>query len=412
MATDTPPHLPTELWQMVVPYLGEHDLRSLRAVNRLFASIVRPLLYRYCNFSRLGYHFPGAAQPYPFLELPELQQAPLSKKQRASIFRNITVLKLRKHDVGDCTTFRFLQGYRVFRPDEETSLDVLWVELFSCPTHAQSSGEMYSTFVHEGDEGHRNPTPDYDEDGADEFATCRHRCFYIDFSSLWCARPRKLVFRNAPVLWFDGPDSPLLFPNDIVTDECVLVVNSAALDAEYIRSERPWEEPLTGFCSDGRVSWGFQPGPPWRCERLTIVFWTGSPDEPWFPPCTHYADEDPWELEEPGDCTALARMWFGLGSAVRALKMRTSPKDGLKRITVVNADAVRRGRGVEGETQEYYENDISARFEAAFKARGFPECEPPELECVTFDAWLAGGHAENVFSHTEIAPFLAAGGEV
>lgn len=383
MEGDPSPQLPVELWQMVVPYLNEHDLRSLRSVNQLLDSIVRPLLYRYCVFSRLGYHFPGAANPYPFLDLPELQQAPLSREQRDSIFHGIRVLKLPKHAVGDCTTFRFLQGHRAFRPAEVTALEVLWIELFSCPTHAQSSGEMFSTFVHEGEEGHGNPQPDYDEEGADQFATCRHRCFYIDFSSLWCAAPRRIVFRNAPAMWFDGPDAPLLFPNDMVADECVLVVNSCALDAEYIRSNRPWEEPLTGFCSDGKVHWGVQPGPPWRCQRLTIVFWTGSPDEPWFPPCTHYADEDPWELEEPGDCTALNRMWFGLGEAARAVKRLTS-LDGLKCISFVNLEAARRGRGVEGETQQDFESDVATRFDAAFKKTGFLELKPPSLEFRTF----------------------------
>lgn len=193
--------LPVEIWQMAFDHLDQSDLFSLRGVNSSIDSIARPLLYRYGQFTRLGLHFPGAPNLYPFTSLPELNQVALEAAELDKLARNLRRIEIQPHKNESCSTvFKGLWPKAV-----QLAADVLWFAVEHAPEErlqAWAKPAFPGCFVHTDywhstlrTEGH----PGASDENAPIDTACLKTCSYLDEPDLWSIKVRKVVIREAYV---------------------------------------------------------------------------------------------------------------------------------------------------------------------------------------------------------------------
>lgn len=406
--TEQPKQLPAEVWLMVFDFLGRHDITSVCGVNRAFRSIARPLLYRFATFSRLGLHFPNAVNPYPFTDLTEIGQFALPSVKLNRIASDLRRLEMRLHEMRDCNTFEMLCPEA-----RKITVDVLWLEVVRWPEEGLFEDDMlpypgcfvhteYARGVDMSSAGANLRELPLDRD-------CLRGCGYLD--AVWFSSARKVVVRGAQTQW-ELPEEEYDIAGAHAAAEYVLVVDSA-----HTWSRQP-RQPTCASGPGNAPVWGFSPLPTAAQDRsirhLTIVFWTGAPDAQWVPPCGHYTAP---ELKRHGGenvCAAQARLW---GALVATAKNR--PR--LQQVTLVNTEAMAEqpaeqpvkeagssAAAASARERRPGRSDVAAELQrlVAGGMADVPAAERPRFEMQTLDSWIARGQWEDVFSRSEIAPFL------
>lgn len=428
--------LPNELLVNVFKQLDGRTLEALRHVSQRFAYLLKQerLLYRHGVFTRLGVRFPRALDPLPFLTLPDLGITPARDQDVLEILRHLERLEIRPHQPSDCVMFdlmwdkkaaraaiRLLEGWwSQSRGISETDLSpTLLVELLSPdgdrPSAADQEREKrghLSTLLHEvSDDVHDEDSKVYKAlrfsapgPGDHTVLSRKGGCCYLDHTILdggWTFL-RKVVVRNAPVMLYDVTFQELSFPHNLhVLNHSVFVVNSGAL----------WPNPPSSFCveegeDDTPILWGLGPLPPGGSAELTIVFWTGDPDAAWLPPCSHFSMGP--RLEHENDmlsCTAMAQIWHGL------MRMIHYARDFCNCAEAVNLVNIESTIDLSDSLTTPLPHDVPPV--AAYLQARFPEMfnnpesiyDPPRL--LTMQEWIEEGHADDVFTSEELAPFLS-----
>lgn len=417
--------LPNELLVAIFSQLGVRDLQTVRSINQQFASVLQQgrLLYRLGVFTRLGLRFPCATNPLPFLDLPELGVAAVKVSEGARILDNLQRLELRPHSPDECVTSHLMwvkstalaamESALKLRNDascDRRVLPVLYVELLT-PTPAIQrqvvqgghDPSLLSTLLHHLPEGLRN------EDSASHRALQysvasssfpnrdKTGCCHMDSTVVNEKRVKfsKVVVRNAPVLMYHHNPFALILPRFVDAEShCVLVINSANLwkdepSASCLgRSPESPESPLYGY--------GLGPRSP-NAGKLTIVFLAGGPQSRWVPPCSHFNDTTQSLDSLFHKCSAMDRIWEGMMANIGRDRRFLD-----REVTLVNTDAIMSLATPQNPAMSLVEAYLRSRFPKMFnKAIGLRS--PPIFR--TMQQWIQEGHAEDVFSPEELAPF-------
>lgn len=398
-----PKELPNEVWLNVLGHLGRHDLASISRSNKALRELARPLFYKFATFSRVGLHFPNAPNPYPFTDLPEFGQVALPREERKRIVADLRRLEVRPHTLDDCSMFKFMS-----RQSLHVNLDVLWIEMVPYNTERKHAPKRSSTaasmapFSWNQDAGPRDAIRHpaiVDEWASDLYGYTLASCGFD--SRLSSATARKVVIRNALIGGRANRDCRL--PETDRTKDFVLVVNSAHMSRRS----------LTGSpCATDwghHESWHFGPSPDDDddLENLTIVFWTGSPESRWVPPCGHDREEVASGASNGTKCFAVFNVWNGIMELVSAY-----PK--LRHLTVVNAEAFvswyaeTSSSGVEdnvhGSTRDVF--GLYERLRSHFDRHH--AYKQARFDILRMGEWARRGEWDDVFASQEIRPFLEA----
>lgn len=401
--------LPVEVWQMAFEHLSQTDLFNLRSVNSALGAIASPFLYRYGLLTKLGLHFPGAPHPYPFTDLPELGHIALRKSDLDRIVHNLRRLEIPTHKSKSCSTV--FKG--VWPEGLRLNADVLSLEVEQIPEAALRPRErpvFPECFVHtEYNESLGSAMDDHGASNSEVAVdtTCLRACSFLDEPDLWSARVRKVVIRGAPLSW-KSQQRPHQVPGGRWATEYVLVVDSAkdwiswigdvvCMCPEYHRLFGPTKNPIAGFSPFPHDSTSL--------KRLTIIFWTESPESPWLPPCGHFTKEEHWTSRDV--CNSYTEIWDAIVATVRRVPS-------LQQIFLVNTGAMSEqpSAGVKRRARKPYKlfdktkiaDELQTRLQKAYpKNRGL---EQPELSFQTVNEWAEAEDWEDVFNVKEIAPFL------
>ena len=419
--------LPNELLITVFKHLNGRDLRSIRCVNQRVNCVLleERLLYRHGEFTRLGLRFPGAPRSTPFLQIPELGITPVASADGARILRDLQRLELRPHPPTDCVLFHITWGgwpaLDLAGLDRSDAL-ILSIELLPPDPEGLISDdedadgrEQLSHLLHKVSEDVFRA--DSDEFRALQFSAASPGspgqdvygnigCCYFDHVVVNDDNVdlRKLVIRNAPVMFYDVPPEQLSVPNSLYAEQqCILVANSACL----------WESSPSDCClgldlDRQTVRWGIGPWPVAGIRELVIVFWTGDPDTPWLPPCYHStaSPRTRSELESSSEgCSAMQHVLDGMMKMIRSFDISVKHKVA---ITLVNIKAC---AGTISRTRWTYDAQDPLSPENYLRthyAKWFDECNTklPTIRLPTMQEWIDSGDADDVFASHELAPFL------
>ncbi|EJT45927.1 hypothetical protein A1Q1_05599 [Trichosporon asahii var. asahii CBS 2479] len=276
-------------------------------------------------------------------------QPRMPKSQWQGVLKNLRRINVNVHRKRECDLFAML-----WRRKQTFHLDVLWLELFRCPevnVNFHRRPNFPAAFVH-------NDVPEGLGPGQEHLplvdSGCLRFCSYLSKGALWEARVRKVVVRGAQVMW-DRLEREYQVPGGLGHEEMVLVVDSSGLwyrppDTTLTCAHRRFddhfaqrefntgsEDELRNRLGESVCRWGFAPFDITTCcytiRRMTIVFWSGSPDTPWTPPCGHFHGHPiTGENEASSTCSAYTRMWFDL--------VEFAQQTALERMTIVNGDAL------------------------------------------------------------------------
>lgn len=422
MAADIP--LPNELLVVIFKHLDGGSLRTLSRVNRRFAHVLQQerLLYRHGVFSSFGLRFPGALKPTPFLALPELGITPVSPLNGRKVFEEIQRLEVRPHSPDKCVMFDLMwprgtahtSAQAVIYDEGAWCLPVLCIELLTPDPTApspQAQGRQVegglSTLLHVvTDEVNDKDLPTHRalkysdsppasrDDGTywSDMVGCRYiDHFIVNEPSVMID---KIVVRNAPAVLYHQSPSTLLLPRYFfAAEQCVLVINSAGL----------WKDKPRACCVGPLPDlphsvFGLGPQPRGTPE-IVIVFWTGDPEARWVPPCSHFSDPTQAIDSLFHKCSAMDKIWEGMKTTIDSVPPRYACK-----VTLVNTDAIMSLATPQTHSMSLVEAYLRSRFPSMFNAAisGYP---PPVFR--TMQEWIEDGHADDVFTPEELAPFKA-----
>lgn len=385
------PLLPVELLLSIFSHLRPHDLAQVCKANSHLRAVARPLFYHFGTFTKFGLHFPGASNPYPSLDVPEIGVTALNDSSRAHLFSQIQELTILTHTPSECTVFRNLE-----EKHNPSAVKVLRVE---CALRIMG----YADWDPEGgDFTHTKPWPAaIEENYWSGCFHCEYPCHYLHplLSSL---RAEKVVFRDPPIGTGDNEMTCMDEYNPV--REFVAVLHS---------------EPIAMgggchvFC--GSVRWGVRPF--WCAPLVTVILWTGSSDAEWLPACLNAGhmtdaecdtdDSDLDYLSPPRYCDALESLWIDTGEQV-ALGGHCT------RLRIVNAAASwKSSRWTEDLAQSVRRVSSFSKVKKLVQRgcesalRGTKEKWTGEVQFLSMEEWIALGEWEDVFSRKEMAPFLA-----
>lgn len=396
----TAPKLPAEVLLCVFCHLRRHDLAQVCKVNSYFRQLARPLFYRFGTFTKFGLHFPGAPNPYPYLDIPELGVERLSPEEITRISSNLREVDVWQHSPSDCYAFQnAIEGCK------PRNVDVLHVAA------AQRLLEAYGEEIYWGEFPHDIAFPRSALDNWDRQCVCSEcapHCFFLSLMERSASKLGKVVLREAPLGWhegFYGMDLPELWPSR----EFVAVLDSHDITDH---ADTVWD------CQ--QVFWGLQPL--WPAPTVTIVLWTGAAGGHWMPPCVHFDhlfDENPDPADEVDPdaevaegaqpvCDAMARFWRDTGKRLPPGKCTT--------LRIVNAAAILDSYP---NGEERYERRIlsldsirehimeGAREEAWGGPKSSHRHWEGEVQFLTMEEWIATGDWEDVFTREEMEEYHA-----
>lgn len=164
------------------------------------------------------------------------------------------------------------------------------------------------------------------------------------------------------------------------------------------------------------VTWGLRPF--WGSQMVTVGLWTGVPDADWIPPCINDSHErwgpPPTALGDDGfqrECNSMESFWEDMGKEIGLLEHR---KQACSIVRIVNATAIIEYY-VNDDTEEHSKRRIrsiqtiaSAIQEGAMSALEGKEWRG-QVKFLSMNEWVALGEWEDVFTRTEMAPFLSIG---
>ncbi|EKC99935.1 hypothetical protein A1Q2_05759 [Trichosporon asahii var. asahii CBS 8904] len=418
--------LPNELLVTIFKHLNGRDLRSMRCVNQRVNCILleERLLYRHGEFTRLGLRFPGALRSTPFLQLPELGITPVAPSDGVRILDNLQRLQLRPHAPTDCVLFHITWGGFLAEISACRNVSpalVLSIELLNPDPEASipddevvAERDRLGALLHTVSEDvFRSDSDDFRAlqfsavspgfPGQDTYG--KIGCCYLDHTIVNDDNVdlRKLVIRNAPVMFYNASPNHLTVPSRLYAEEqYVLVVNSACLWKDSpsdccLGFDMGWED----------VQWGMGPQPVAGIQELVIVFWTGDPDTPWIPPCYHStaSPRSRPELESSSEgCIAMRHILGGMMLMLQSF--HTAGKREV-RITLVNIKACvgTCHRTIRPDDQDPLSPEDYLQTQ---HAEWFDECNTkfPTIFLPTMQEWIDSGDADDVFASHELAPFL------
>lgn len=234
---------------------------------------------------------------------------------------------------------------------------------------------------------------------------CLRACSFLDEPDLSSAKVRKVVIRCAPFVW-KSQQRPHSVPGGRWATEDVRVVGSAlewiswigevvCMCPEYHRVYGPAKNPIAGLSPFPYDSTSL--------KRLTIIFWTESPEAAWLPPCGHFTTEDHWTSRSI--CSSHTEIWDAIVAMVRRV-----PR--LQQLRLVNTVAMSEQPGVKRRPRKPWKpfdktkiaDELQTRLAAAYpKKRGK---ELPVLSFQTTNEWAEEEEWEDVFCFEEIGPYL------
>lgn len=401
--------LPVELKLMIVRQLPCEDLVSLLAVCRQLKALVHPLFYDHLRFAKAGFAFPHAPNPYPFLDIPNLQVPnPVSNKERAGILNRVRTITIPCHPYDTCAGWERLQGPR----SVTVKAEVLTIELaFPCQNGIAECHDpvcLRNCDVCKSRSSHRY---DHPNDGGHPFPKCRF------FSGLGKSTAETIVIKNYPIL-SDGVRASFLPKLGKSASRFVAVLEPHKFNDPQYRDdgyqfyEDPDEE-CPYDCSGARTIMRIVPS---NVTEITLVFKTTSPVVEWGPDCKHHGSQ--WYEEgcplclcgcgfsetsstEQRSCWQ-SDVWPQLATAVAASKAR---------VTIVNSasvipEGVKREDALKalksGKPYTVRQKFLSL-LRKAHKSQEEYEARLADVHLVSMESWICSGAWEDVFKRSELS---------
>ncbi|EKD01425.1 hypothetical protein A1Q2_04267 [Trichosporon asahii var. asahii CBS 8904] len=407
--------LPVELRLIILRLLPREDMFTLLTVSKELKALVHPLFYEHMLFTKAGFAFPHAPNPFPLLDVPNLQVLnPVPDEERESIVNGIHTITIVPHFFASCAGWQNLQK-RILPPNAE----VLKVELAFPSPDGIACGHRPVRCGHCG--RCQMNDDDHDADGAHPFPECG----FID--ALHSITPNKVVIKNYPAL-LNGRSSTCLPKLADAASEFVVVLEPHAL---------PNSETVGGYyfadaCPDGDDHMGamaLMDMIPSNATEVTLVFMTPKPGTEWAPGCKHYeydwyargcvtpcpcgggccdrdvlhSDDD---VEEEQQSCWQSEFWRDLASGVAKSKARINIvnysaiiPDGVNRFEAL--ETLKRG-GKRLTARKTFLNELRDAHETkeAYDAR------LPNVHLMSMENWIRSGAWEDVFERKEISLWL------
>lgn len=360
--------LPAEILLEIFGHLPHEDTRTFLQVNSYFRRIAQPHAYRHGIMTKFGLHFPGATHPYPFSD------EAVTKEKRAWIAKQVQLVDVVPHSELECTS----AGSLLRHPPSPFALDVLRLRL------------------HPGcKEGFC--VPDQGDKLKTKF-TCwsRDECpFLLATLKGFPGQCGSIISRS--VSCFDQSDTPYLYYAR--TRRRVSVLSCRPRPEAESSRERRWPE--IGPLSVSGLEF----------DHLEVIFWTTRPGEAWIPPFETYADGRSGSYS-PND----ESVWATLAAVEVDVDV--------KQITVVNAGAIvpPGSSKVDHETKMQEEHSLCRELqdkraecflsELRERRPGGPTSQSDPIktayEFITMEEWVCRDNWEDVFTRSEMEPWLRA----
>lgn len=405
--------LPVELKLMVLRLLPREDLLNTLTVSKELKALAHPLFYERMLFTKAGFAFPHAPNPYPFLDIPNLKvPAPVSDSDREGIISGVRSITVPSHYFAICAGWQNLQQRHLLTKTDVLTINLAYPSLdgIACCHKPISCGRCGNCQMgHDEDE----------EDSSHPYPECG----FVD--ALRKLTARKIIVKNYPVL-LNGESSTILPQLADKASEFVVVLEPYSLMSKQFGEA----EYFADTCPDGTENLGasalMSMIPP-NVTDLTLIFKTCSPESEWSPFCKHYNYEwyergcstpcpcgggchdsnsffDDYE-EEQQSCWQSA-FWKDLASGVA---------DSKARITIVNSSAIIPDGVNRFETLDALRNrnkrpTVRKQFLRALrKAHDTKDAYEKRLSNVrllSMESWILSGASEDVFDRKEISRWL------
>lgn len=401
--------LPVELKLVILRQLPGEDLFTLLSVSKQFKPLVHPVFYERMAFTKAGFAFAHAPNPYPFLNIPNLKgQLSVSDEEREAIMKGIRQITVAPHDHAWCTGWQTIQTSHL-----PARAEVLKIEL----AYPYRDG---MACCHKPDICGGCPVyEDEDEDHIHPHLLCGF------IAALANVRAKKIVITNFPAL-LNGA-SPLVSLPTLAKNasEMVIVLKPHTLEDTSYR-EGPY---FANLCPDGDKYLGasaLMNMIPAGVKHLTLVFYTSYSNAEWAPYCKHY--EYDWYQDgcvTPCPCGGgchgggmsfgddmlqqscwQSAFWIDLASGMAASKAH---------ITIVNYSAIipdgldryEALRALDKGKRSTVRKTILRQLRKAHASQEEYEARAADIAFVSMESWIRSGAWEDVFGRKEINRWIA-----
>ncbi|EJT47688.1 hypothetical protein A1Q1_03465 [Trichosporon asahii var. asahii CBS 2479] len=379
--------LPVELKLMIVRQLPCDDLLSLLTVCRELKALVHPLFYDHLRFAKAGFAFPHAPNPYPFLDISNLQVPnPVSNKERAGIQNRVRTITIPCHPHDTCVGWERLQEPR----SVTVKAEVLTIELaFPCQNGIAECHDPVCRHNCDKCKSYSYHHYDHPDDGGHPFPTCK---------------------------FFDG----LAFLPELAksASRFVVALEPHNFKVSRFRDERyPYFDDPEDDCPHGHAgAKKLMAIIPSNVTDITLVFKTISPEIEWAPNCKHH--DTGWYEEGcpscPCGCDASqvgstkqqscwqSDLWLQLATAVAASRAR---------VTIVNyssiiPEGVKREdafKGLKRGKRYTVRQQFLTLLRKAHKSQEEYEARLKDVHLVSMESWIRSGPWEDVFKRSELS---------